>query len=311
MDASHDRDARAARPRSPWKPANYNPAQYRAERARGITSRQLTGVRARLLDFLAQAGVDTLHLMHPSFLGRRRELDREAHVSAEDAQARARPWFPRTHEDDGGTQGPRHSSRARAQASHRRLARQWSTPHGCGAQRTSQPSGRRGRGRAIRTSRSGHRRTTPVSCVLPSRRPGSSARPSAATVPVDACVRPSASSSKLALSHLRSTLSWQRGSPPTTLPSWTCARPSRRHSMASFAHEKHRSRGASWLQAPREPTAAAGVSLHADLLGVRGGGCRAPWRPEGHGARGEAAPLLQPVQSRWLRPGPIGEMWIS
>lgn len=153
----------------------------------------LRGTR-RLVDFSHRQGCRPSR-SEPPWANEEGELDREAHVSAEDAQARARPWFPRAHEDDRGTQGPRGPSRAWTQTSHRRLAREWSTPHACGTPRTSRRSERTGSREATSTSAFALARTRSVSSGSLSRPLAISGRRSGGTARVGGCVRRSARSS--------------------------------------------------------------------------------------------------------------------
>src|SRR5205823_14554440 len=82
--------------------------------------------------------------------------------------------------------------------------------------------------------------------------------------------------------------------PPFAPPSAPRSRPW----AAKNTNEIGRSCGAALLQGRGQPDAAAGVPLHADMLGVRHGGGGAFWRDAWRLARGEATALMPPMVSR-------------
>src|SRR5436190_2152333 len=84
-----------------------------------------------------------------------------------------------------------------------------------------------------------------------------------------------------------------------------CERPRPRRSPRSLAargpREDRRPCGPPLLQGRGEPDAAAGVPIHAHLLGIRDGGCRALRRRARRLARNEAPVGVSPLEPWWLR----------
>src|SRR5919197_926400 len=103
----------------------------------------------------------------------------------------------------------------------------------------------------------------------------------------------------------RRTCSFACAVTPSTLPSATSSAPPRRCSRSSAcserAHEADPAVGHPHVQSVRQPAAAAGVPLHADVLRVRVPRRRASWRAQGIVARGDPPASLPSVRPRRLR----------